>query len=181
MVVVTHEMQFAADVADFAPAAHAPTFACEIHLVPKRQSSLRKSSLTKGANHLLAIGRIEADELIERVGFANGHRGIHFEKRRDMGLRFIDTIEERQRVGEIEARGSSLLFQLTGLDQRSRKSFERIIELRAALCHSLFGCGHHETLRHRLIGPRGRGTVLRARSIGCCRLSTWAFRTFPAH
>jgi hypothetical protein len=44
----------------------------------------------------------------------------------------------------------------------------------------VFGCNDHETLSHRLIDPGSRGAVLRARRIGCRRLSTWAFRTFPA-
>jgi hypothetical protein len=41
---------------------------------------------------------------------------------------------------EPDSRGSSLLFQLTGLNQRSRKSSASVIELRAALCHSSL-CG----------------------------------------
>ena len=67
------------------------------------------------AGHLLAISRIEADELVKRVGLANGHRRVHLEKRRDMGLRFIDAVEERQRVGEIEMR------QPEGFDIRALK------------------------------------------------------------
>src|SRR6478609_3492784 len=41
---------------------------------------------------------------------------------------------------EPDSRGSSLLFQLTGLNQRSRKSSASVIELRAAPCHSSL-CG----------------------------------------
>ena len=65
---------------------------------------LGQPCLAESARHLLAIGGVEAHELIERVGFANGHRWIHLEKRRDMLLGLVDAAEERQGIGEIEMR-----------------------------------------------------------------------------
>jgi hypothetical protein len=67
-------------------------------------SLLRQARLAQSAHHLLPISGVEAHELIERVGFANGHRWNHLEKRRDMLLGFVDAAEERQGVGEIEMR-----------------------------------------------------------------------------
>jgi hypothetical protein len=55
-----------------------------------------QSGLAQGSGHLLAIGRVEAHELVERVGFANGHGGNHPQKRRDMLPGFVDAPEERQ-------------------------------------------------------------------------------------
>src|SRR5580704_10502981 len=69
-----------------------------------KQSLLGQPGLTKRAGHLLAIGGVDADKLVEGVGFANGHRRIHRQKRRDMLLGLVDAAEERQGVGEIEMR-----------------------------------------------------------------------------
>ena len=69
-----------------------------------KQSLFGQPGLTQRADHLLPIGGVEAHELIKCVGFADGHRRIHFEKRRDMLLGLVDAAEERQGVGEIEMR-----------------------------------------------------------------------------
>jgi hypothetical protein len=65
---------------------------------------LGQPGLAQSARHLLAIGGVEANELVKRVGFANRHRGVHLQKRRDMLLGLVDAAEERQGVGEIEMR-----------------------------------------------------------------------------
>jgi hypothetical protein len=69
-----------------------------------KQSLLGQARLTQRADHLLPIGGVEANELIECVGFANRHRRIHLQKRRNMLLGLVDAAEERQGVGEIEMR-----------------------------------------------------------------------------
>jgi hypothetical protein len=65
---------------------------------------LRQPGEAQGADHLVAISGVEADELIKCIGFANRHSRIHFEKRRDMLLDFVDAAEKRQGVGKIEMR-----------------------------------------------------------------------------
>ena len=67
-------------------------------------SLLGQARLTQRADHLLPISGVEAHELIERVGFADGHRWNHLEKRRHMLLGLVDAAEERQGIGEIEMR-----------------------------------------------------------------------------
>ena len=64
----------------------------------------RQPSLAQRADHLLAIGGLKSHELVECVSLTDRHRRIHYQKRRDMLLGFVDAPEKGQGVGEIELR-----------------------------------------------------------------------------
>src|SRR6478735_2078572 len=70
---------------------------------------LRQPGGSKGAPHLLAIGRAEAPHPVIGISLADGELRLHLQQRSDMRSRFIDLAEERQRVCQLEMTEPELL------------------------------------------------------------------------